>query len=198
MTRKKPGRCWRLSTVWQQKFVREQGLHFIHASDEWYLLAGEELPEEERYDGYLQLENGVGMLRLLKQEFDQAYEALPGDEKGRKVTIATGRLAGPYIRKLTERLREKYPRTEVEVCSIRNDFFGESITVSGLITGQDLVAQLKGRSLGERLLLPCNMFRSGEEVFLDDVTLSQVEEALQVQADIVKSSGQDLIDAILG
>ena len=96
------------------------------ASDEWYLLAGEELPEEERYDGYLQLENGVGMLRLLKQEFDQAYEALPGDEKGRKVTIATGRLAGPYIRKLTERLREKYPRTEVEVCSIRNDFFGES------------------------------------------------------------------------
>ena len=179
---------------WQQKFVREQGLHFIHASDEWYLLAGEELPEEERYDGYLQLENGVGMLRLLKQEFDQAYEALPGDEKGRKVTIATGRLAGPYIRKLTERLREKYPRTEVEVCSIRNDFFGESITVSGLITGQDLVAQLKGRSLGERLLLPCNMFRSGEEVFLDDVTLSQVEEALQVQADIVKSSGQDLID----
>lgn len=80
---------------WQQKFVREQGLHFIHASDEWYLLTGEELPEEERYDGYLQLENGVGMLRLLKQEFDQAYEALPGDEKGRKVTIATGRLAGP-------------------------------------------------------------------------------------------------------
>ena len=183
---------------WQQKFVREQGLHFIHASDEWYLLAGEELPEEERYDGYLQLENGVGMLRLLKQEFDQAYEALLGDEKGRKVTIATGRLAGPYIRKLTEKLKEKYPRTEVEVCPIRNDFFGESITVSGLITGQDLMAQLKGRSLGERLLLPCNMFRSGEEVFLDDVTLSQVEEALQVQADIVKSSGQDLIDAILG
>ena len=99
---------------------------------------------------------------------------------------------------LTERIQEKYPGVRVHVYPIRNEFFGEQITVSGLITGGDLIAQLKGKTLGERLLLPCNMFRSGEEVFLDDVALPQVEEALQVRADIVKSSGQDLIDAVLG
>ena len=182
---------------WQEKFFREQGVHFIHASDEWYLLAGRELPEEERYDGYLQLENGVGMLRLLEEEFAEGLRKLPGDERERLVSIATGELAGPYIRKLTGQLREKYPGVRVNVYPIRNEFFGEKITVSGLITGGDLIAQLKDRSLGDRLLLPCNMFRSGEEIFLDDVTLSQVEEALQVRADIVKSSGQDPIDAAL-
>ena len=81
--------------------------------------------------------------------------------------------------------------------AIRNDFFGERITVSGLLTGQDIIAQLKNRELGEKLLLPANLLRSGEEVFLDDITLSDVEETLQVKIDIVKSSGQDLLDAML-
>ena len=182
---------------WQDKMYEEYGLHVMHASDEWYILAGEELPEEERYDGYLQLENGVGMLRLLENEFEEAYAGLEGDDKVREVSMATGRLPYPYIKKLAERLEEKYTNTKVHVYPIRNDFFGELITVSGLITGQDLKAQLKGQELGERLLLPCNMFRSQEEVFLDDVTLSELEESLQVKVDIVKSSGQDFIEAII-
>jgi len=182
---------------WQDKMYEEYGLHVMHASDEWYILAGEELPEEERYDGYLQLENGVGMLRLLNNEFEEAYETLTGDDVKREVSMATGRLPYPYIQKLAERLEEKYTNTKIHVYPIRNDFFGELITVSGLITGQDLKAQLKGKVLGDRLLLPCNMFRSQEEVFLDDVTLSELEEALQVKADIVKSSGQDFINAII-
>lgn len=95
-------------------------------------------------------------------------------------------------------MEEKYPNCRIHVYGIRNDFFGELITVSGLITGRDLIRQLKGRPLGERLLLPCNMFRSGEEEFLDDVTLAEVKDALQVRADIVKSSGQDFIEAVLG
>ena len=183
---------------WQKKLFKEHGIHFIHAGDEWYLLAEEEIPEEERYDGYLQLENGVGMIRLLREECKEAFQALPGDEKSRRVSMATGLLAYPELCRIADMLKEKYPGTKVQIYPVRNDFFGEKITVSGLITGGDLIRQLKGKDLGERLLLPCNMFRSGEEVFLDDVTLSQVEEALQVQADIVKSSGQDLIDAILG
>ena len=182
---------------WQDKFYEEYGIHFIHAGDEWYILAGEEVPEEERYDGYLQLENGVGMLRLLENEFEEAYEKVDGDDRDRELSIATGFLAYPYIQKMASRIEEKYSNTQIHVYPIRNDFFGELITVSGLITGQDLIHQLQNQKLGDRLLLPCNMFRSQEEVFLDDITLAQVEDALQVRADIVKSSGQDFIDVIV-
>ncbi len=182
---------------WQDKFYEEYGIHFIHAGDEWYILAGEEMPEEERYDGYLQLENGVGMLRLLENEFEEAYEKADGDDRDRELSIATGFLAYPYIQKMASRIEEKYSNTQIHVYPIRNDFFGELITVSGLITGQDLIHQLQNQKLGDRLLLPCNMFRSQEEVFLDDITLAQVEDALQVRADIVKSSGQDFIDVIV-
>lgn len=183
---------------WQKKAYEEFGIHFIHGGDEWYILAEEELPEEERYDGYLQLENGVGMLRLLMNEFEEGYERLSGDEKVREVSVATGFLAYPYIQKMADQMMEKYPASKIHVYGIRNDFFGELITVSGLITGQDLISQLKGKPLGEKLLLPCNMLRIEEQDFLDDVTIQDVKDALQVSVDIVKSSGQDFIDAVLG
>ena len=182
---------------WQKIFYKEYGLHFIHAGDEWYILAEREMPEEERYDGYLQLENGVGMLRLLINEFDEAYTELEGDDRQIEIAMATGFLAYPYLKKMIKKLQEKFPNVTVHLYPIRNDFFGEKITVAGLITGQDLIAQLKEQQLGERLLLPCNMLRSGEEVFLDDVTLSEVKESLQIKVDIVKSSGWDFIEAII-
>ena len=182
---------------WQKIFYKEYGLHFIHAGDEWYILAEREMPEEERYDGYLQLENGVGMLRLLINEFDEAYAELEGDDRQIEIAMATGFLAYPYLKKMIKKLQEKFPNVTVHLYPIRNDFFGEKITVAGLITGQDLIAQLKEQQLGERLLLPCNMLRSGEEVFLDDVTLSEVKESLQIKVDIVKSSGWDFIEAII-
>lgn len=183
---------------WQKKLYEEYGLHFIHAGDEWYLLAEEELPEEERYDGYLQLENGVGMLRLLHNEFEEAYGQLPGDGRAAELSIATGRLAYPYLCGIAERIREKYPNVNIRVYAVRNDFFGERITVSGLVTAQDIIAQLKGKELGSRLLIPCSMLKADEDVFLDDYTVKQVSDALQVPVDIVKSSGQDLVDAVLG
>lgn len=182
---------------WQEKIYQEYGIHFIHAGDEWYLLAEEDVPEEERYDGYLQLENGVGMLRLLFNEFAEGYDALTGDDRRDELSIATGKLAYPYLCKMAEKITEKFPGVRIHVYCIRNDFFGERITVSGLITGQDLVAQLKERELGRRLLIPCNMLKTDEDVFLDDFTVEQVSGALQVPIDIVKSSGQDLIDSIL-
>ena len=165
---------------WQKKIYEEYGIHFIHAGDEWYLLAEEELPEEERYDGYLQLENGVGMLRLLLNEFEEAYEPLAGDGREIHLSMATGKLAYPYLKEMLERLKAKYPNLNVNLFEIRNDFFGERITVAGLITGQDLIAQLKGQDLGDALLLPCSMLRSGEEVFLDDVTVTELSDALQI------------------
>lgn len=182
---------------WQEKIYQEYGIHFIHAGDEWYLLAEEDVPEEERYDGYLQLENGVGMLRLLFNEFAEGYDALTGDDRRDELSIATGKLAYPYLCKMAEKITEKFPGVRIHVYCIRNDFFGERITVSGLITGQDLMAQLKERELGRRLLIPCNMLKTDEDVFLDDFTLEQVSGALQVPIDIVKSSGQDLIGSIL-
>lgn len=182
---------------WQEKIYQEYGIHFIHAGDEWYLLAEEDVPEEERYDGYLQLENGVGMLRLLFNEFTEGYDALTGDDRRDELSVATGKLAYPYLCKMAEKITEKFPGVRIHVYCIRNDFFGERITVSGLITGRDLMTQLKGRKLGGRLLLPCNMLKTDEDVFLDDFTVEQVSDALQVPIDIVKSSGQDLIDSIL-
>ena len=183
---------------WQEKIYQEHGIHMIHAGDEWYVLAEEEVPEEERYNGYLQLENGVGMMRLLFNEVQEALSAVTGDERQREISLATGRLMYPYIGKILEEIRKKFPNITTHLYAIRNDFFGERITVSGLITGQDLTGQLKGQPLGERLLLPCNMLKIGEPVFLDDFTLEEVENSLQVKTDIVKSSGQDLLDAVIG
>ncbi len=183
---------------WQEKIYQEHGIHMIHAGDEWYVLAEEEVPEEERYDGYLQLENGVGMMRLLFNEVQEALSAVAGDGRQREISLATGRLMYPYIGKILEEIRKKFPNITTHLYAIRNDFFGERITVSGLITGQDLTGQLKGQPLGERLLLPCNMLKIGEPVFLDDFTLEEVENSLQVKTDIVKSSGQDLLDAVIG
>lgn len=210
---------------WQRYCMERYGKHFVQASDEWYLTAELPLPEEERYDGYIQLENGVGMLRLLITEFHEALaeysdekkkelirkqiagkKNLPEEENSsngkadrrRHITMASGRLAAPFISKLAKEFEAVFPEYRIDVVAIRNDFFGELITVSGLITAQDLVAQLKGKELGERVTIPCNMLRMGERVFLDDWTLDEVEKALQVPVDIVKSSGRDLLDSMLG
>lgn len=190
---------------YQKECYAKYGVHFIHASDEWYILAEEELPEEERYDGYLQLENGVGMLRLLLNEFEEALAAVKAEEKQtkedpkavRELSIATGLLAYPYIQRMAEQMMEAFPGLKVHVYAITNEFFGERITVSGLLTGQDIQKQLTGKKLGERLLLPQNVLRSGETVFLDDLTLEELEKALQVPINIVKSSGRDFVDAVL-
>lgn len=188
---------------YQKECYDKYRIHFVHASDEWYILADMEMPEEERYDGYLQLENGVGMLRLLMNEFTDAMEqrreaeGFPNSVPRGEMAIATGLLAYPYIRRMAERMEETYPNIRMHVYPITNYFFGEKITVSGLITGQDLVAQLKGKRLGDRLLLPENILRSGEDVFLDDLHVSDVEKTLQVPVNIVKSSGYDFVDAVL-
>ena len=182
---------------WQKINYERHGIHFIHASDEWYILAEREMPEEGRYDGYIQLENGVGMLRLLHEEVMDALDEKTDDGKEEELSIATGRLPYPYLDKLVKGIMKVYPGRKVHVYPIRNDFFGEKITVAGLITGQDLIAQLKDKPLGDRLILPSVMFKSGEEVFLDDITKTQAEDALQIPINIVKSSGYDLVDAIL-
>ena len=179
--------------AWQERIYREHGTHFIHASDEWYLNAGRELPGAERYDGYLQLENGVGMVRLLKEEVREALSGLRTDGKKASISIATGQLIYPVIRELTEHIRPYYPNVDVRVYPVRNDYFGEQITVAGLLTGEDIKNQLSGRELGDKLYLPDNILRRDTETLLDDMTVSALSDALQVPIGIVKSDGASFV-----
>ncbi len=184
---------------WQDKAYEETGMHFVQASDEWYLTAELPLPEADRYDGYIQLENGVGMIRLLMDEFRDALARAKRKPfmKRKTISVATGKLAAPFIEELSQELMRKFPKVDIRVYTIVNNFFGERITVSGLITGQDLIAQLKNVELGEKLLIPQNMVRQEERDFLDDITVAEASETLQVPIDIVKSSGQDFVDCML-
>ena len=179
---------------WQDKAYEEFGIHFVHASDEWYLLAEEEMPDPETYDGYLQLAHGVGMITSEREDFYLAYndfrETFRSNPKHKKVkiTCATGKLAYGLLCELAKRMEEVLDNLEIDVVAITNDFFGEMITVTGLITATDLMAQLKDKDLGDSLLIHECMLRSGEEVFLDDYTLKDVSSTLQVNIDIVKSN----------
>jgi len=181
----------------------EYGIHFVHASDEWYILAEREMPQEDSYDGYLQLENGVGMVRLMMEEFAESFEeAKDNKQKGLEVkeeslSVITGRLVYPYIQKMAEEVMKEFPQKKIQVIPIRNDFFGEMITVTGLLTGTDIIAQCKNIDLGERLLLPENLLRSGEIVLLDDITVTDIQNSLQVPVDIVKSSGCGFLESVL-
>jgi putative radical SAM enzyme (TIGR03279 family) len=189
---------------WQKKVYNEYGMHFIHASDEWYFLAGRDFPEAERYDGYLQLENGVGMMRLLIDEFDEAFDDVLDDhakelkEVKRDISLATGRLVYPCIRDMAKRAMDICPGLNVKVYEIVNEFFGERITVSGLLTGQDIIKQLRGKELGTMLYLPENLLRSGEDYLLDDVTVSDIERELCISVGIAKCNGRDLVSELFG
>lgn len=178
--------------------MEKSGSTFAWCSDEFYLLAGRDLPEKSYYEDMNQLENGVGMLRLLTSQAELALEDVPGDLAPRSCTIATGAAAAPFVREILEKAMAACPALRGEVRPIRNDFFGETITVSGLVTGRDLIAQLKETSLGQRLLIPSNMLRSGERVFLDDVTVDQVEKELGIPVQIVEAEdGFALVDILL-
>ena len=197
------GKVIDLIESWQKKLYPKFGVHFIHASDEWYILAERPMPEEERYDGYLQLENGVGMVRLFLNEFHDYMEELkkerklPDDSFTGKISLVTARLMYSYIVKMAKEVEEAFPGLTIQVFCIRNDFFGENITVTGLLTGQDILNQLKGKDLGDLVLLPENVMRLEEELFLDDMKLSELTNALQVPVDIVKSSGCEFVKSIL-
>ncbi len=189
---------------WQKKIYDEHGIHFIHASDEWYFLAGRDFPEADRYDGYIQLENGVGMMRLLIDEVGEEFEYIQkehGKELSsieREISLATGRLVYPCIKEIADTAMSICSGLKVHVYEIINEFFGERITVSGLLTGQDIIKQLKGKDLGSMLYLPENLLRSGEDYLLDDVTISDIEKELDIKVGIARCDGHDLVRDLFG
>ena len=176
--------------------LKERGSRLVYASDEFYLEAGLPIPEAEAYEDYPQLENGVGMLRLHTEEF---REALAYEEEcaNTHISVATGKLAEGHLLELAGMAEEKFPQLKVDVYAIVNHFFGESITVSGLVTGGDMIDQLRGKDLGSKLLIPENMVRHEGDLFLDNVSVADVERELGVPVEITLQDGADLADKFL-
>ena len=190
--------------AWQEKLLNKYGTRFVFASDEWYLMAEKEIPNEAFYEGYGQIENGVGMVRSLLQEVDDYIEELSktiskiNDRSIHKqVSLATGKLAAPILEEIVQKVNCILPNIRGKVYMIENDFFGHEITVAGLLTGQDIIAQLKDKQLGDYLILPQVLLRDGEDVLLDDLTVSDLEKELNISIRIVGSSGKELIDCII-
>lgn len=188
-----------LETVhkWQHIFLKHYGTRFIYASDEWYINAGLPIPDEDAYEGYPQIENGVGMLRSFMEEFYSYLNELEGDDRSKELSLASGVLAAPYLEQMAKDISDKFKSINLHLYTIENDFFGKNITVAGLITGNDIINQLKDKNLGKALLLPDVLLRHGEDILLDDIKVEDIERALQTSICIVQSDGKSFIDAIL-
>ena len=186
---------------WQGIFTEKYGRNVVYAADELYIKAGLELPSWEHYDDFPQLENGVGMAALFKKEVLDYLEFLePGrvKNKNRTVSIATGVCAGKLIKELATYICEKFPFVHVNVYTVINNFFGENVTVAGLLTGRDIYQQLKGRDLGEALLISSDMVKTEEDTFLDDMTIDKLKEMLGVNVIKVDVRGEDFVNNIIG
>ena len=186
-----------LVEAFSARCLERHGSRIFFCGDELYIKAGRELPPDEFYEEYTQLENGVGMLRLLETEFRSALKLADAPD-GLDFAIATGVSAAPYLEKLLHLAREAFPTLKGHVYAIANDFFGHSINVSGLVTGGDLIRQLQGKELGERLLISQSMLRRQEMDFLDDVKLEEASEALGLPIYPVEADGFALCDAMFG
>ncbi len=183
---------------WQKIFLEKYGTRFVFASDEWYIRAEEELPPAEYYEDYQQYENGVGMMRDFIDDVENYLVGLEGDDRKAKVTMATGVLASPFMQALADEVSMKFPGITVQVKTIINNYFGPHITVAGLLTGTDILDQLKDVDLGDRLLLPATLVQDGEGVrLLDDITVDEISETLQIPVRIVKSDGMSFVENII-
>ena len=178
---------------WQKKFRAERDINFVYLSDEFYIMAEEELPKDSEYDGFPQIENGVGLCTSMKWEYGMALEDCEDTAVHTEKSIATGVLAYDFICGLVNRLGSD----KIRVYSIKNNFFGEHITVSGLVTGGDIIVQLKDKPIGEMLLIPTAMLRHDEDIFLDNVTVAEVENALGVKIVKVQNDGFEFLEALL-
>lgn len=184
--------------IWQKKFKGSIGRNFAHVSDEFYILANRDFPTYESYEGFPQLENGVGLVTKFKHEFYQYLKVLPIALKTHKnITVVTGVAAYKFIKKMCDDLAKKVENLKIEVICVENKFFGGHISVSGLITGQDIYNTLKDKYLGDKIILPESMMKAGEEIFLDDYTVAMLELKLGTKIQICEVEGKKFIQMIL-
>ena len=182
----------------QEKFLAEIGTRLVYLSDEFYLNAGVKIPEPEEYEGFPQLENGVGLIAGLDEEFTAAIDMIKAKKRKRRVSLATGELAFEFINGLAKRIEEAAPGVHADVYAVKNEFFGGGVNVAGLVTGGDIIKQLKGKIKTRELIIPSVMLRDGDDIFLDDVTVSDIERELNVKIYAVENDGYDFVEKILG
>lgn len=178
--------------------VKKHGRRIFFPGDEFYLLAEREIPSPEFYEDFSALEDGIGMIAYLTDDVGWKLEELDADESlCHKVTIACGEGVFPYMKRIMSMINEKFPNITINTRAIKNNFFGGGVNVSGLVTGGDLVDQLRGDDLGDRLIIPSSMLRFENDLFLDDVSTDDVERELGVTLVPVNNNGNDLVEAVI-
>ncbi len=182
---------------WQERIKEKHGSRFVFASDEWYITAGLPIPDADYYEGYGQIENGVGMVRSLIEEVHDYLEEVQDNKAARKISMATGKLAAPFIEQLAKAVTSKYTNVEANVYAIENEFFGKDITVAGLLTGQDIIKQLRGKELGDYLILPSVLLRDDEDVLLDELRISDIERELNIKIRVCKEDGKSFVETMV-
>lgn len=186
----------------QDIYIKETGKPFVRLSDEFYLVAGKEIPNEEFYDDYHQIEDGIGMVRCFRDAIDSTLDDLSSNMKG-SFSIVTGALAYDELLEASNKIKERNPNIQLDVYKIINNYFGETITVAGLLTGTDIINQMKGIINTKYLIMSNNMFRKGyelsdsnEQIMLDDIKIKDIESALDVKVIVVDYTGEDLIEKL--
>ncbi len=185
-------------SAWQKRFMNEHGTRLVYLSDEFYLNAKMPLPKPEEYEGFPQLENGVGLISGMEEEFSAALGMIKPKRRERRVSIATGELAFGFIKSLAERIEAACEGVEITVYAVKNNFFGGGVNVAGLVCGGDILEQLGGKIGTDELIIPEVMLRDGEDIFLDDVTLDELMEKLGVRVTTSSNDGYDFLEKVLG
>ncbi len=184
---------------WQKKFLRKYGSHIVYVADEFYVQAEKKIPKPAFYEDFPQLEDGIGMLAYFTKNFEEEYKKLKSRKlsKPKTVSLVTGKSAYNFMCEKAKKVEKKVKGLKINVYRIENDFFGPLITVTGLLTGGDIVKQLKDKELGDKLLLSKNMLKEDEDIFLDDMKLTELEEKLHIKTTITEYDGTDFIEKIL-
>ena len=182
----------------QQKFLKELNTRFAFLSDEFYIIAKRPLLKYDEYEGFIQFEDGVGMITKMGTEVVKYLDTINGDRlnKTKKVSIATGNSAYKFMCEMANKIMAKFKNIEINVYKIKNNYFGETITVAGLLTATDLIDQLKNKDLGETLYITRSMMKSDEEIFLDNITLKELEEKLNIEVIPCQNEGKDVVDKV--
>lgn len=197
-TRETAGEVIDLIDRFNEKFKEKHGTVIAYAADEFYLKAEREIPDEDYYNGFPQLENGVGMWALLRSEFEDALDECTITALDRKVTVVTGEAAYPLIRELSRKAENKIKGLSVQVVAAKNHLLGSMITVSGLLCGRDIATAVEGLDLGEELIIPPNCLRSEGDMFLDDMTVEELSDKLKIRVTQNGTGGEDLLSALTG
>ena len=197
-TKEEAGKTIDLIDQFADEQFEKTGDRLFYAADEFYIKAERPIPDAAFYGDFNQLENGVGVIALQRQQFMEAMEEFEADEEERNLTVATGVAAAPFIQKLVDEARKKWHNLNCKVVTVKNYFFGEGITVAGLITGKDLIQQVKDEAIGDKILIPTEMLRYQGDLFLDDISLEEAQEALGKPLVPVEADGYQVLRNLLG